>query len=275
MAGVLGYGKAGRANLGPLRGIRGGSFIVLRFMPMLPRLFGEILYVIAVEHLPEGRTEYPFAVQDGETKGIGIYKLVGIFVNAHFAADTLRYDEEGKNGPADYIEVLGKAAESYVHILKGLGEHVNRHTIMAVVFEEVDSGFGEGFIVPVVELHASFIYNHFAILYHIHANIGFSVQLIGALNGNVRPDGIRTLPIVAVQYPVGEAAREAAAKTYDDGFTLSLTGQIGRISSLSGAGNAKVYVELERVFRMTDTVQEAPENGYQENITHIINVNQG
>ena len=163
----LGYSGAETSEYGASAG-RGRDFIILRFMPILPGLLGKVLYIVAVEHLPEGRTEYPLRVQDGETEGVGINQLMGVIVNTDLAADTFRGDQKGDNGFADHVEVLGQTAQGHVHIVKGLGEHIDGNAVMAVILEEMDGGFGEGLIVPIVELHASFIYDHLAILYHVH-----------------------------------------------------------------------------------------------------------
>lgn len=52
---------------------------------------------------------------------------------------------------------MKQTTEGNVHILKGLGEHVYGDTIVTMVLKELDSGFGEGFVIPVVELHASLV----------------------------------------------------------------------------------------------------------------------
>ncbi len=41
--------------------------------PGKPFFFGELLYVVAVEHAPKRRAENPFCVKDGEAEGVSIH----------------------------------------------------------------------------------------------------------------------------------------------------------------------------------------------------------
>lgn len=107
--------------------IRGGWGVLV---PAEPGLLGKLVNIVAVEHLPEGRAENPLCVQDGQAERISIYQLMGVFINAHFAADLLCGDKEGQNGFTHHIEVLGKAAKGYVHIIEGLGEHINGNAVV-------------------------------------------------------------------------------------------------------------------------------------------------
>ena len=110
--------------------------------------------------------------------------------DADTAANTFRGDEERNERFSDHVEVLSKAAQGYVHVLKGLGKHVHGNAVVTVILEKLDCGLREGFIVAAVELYASFIYNHLTILYHVYAYILTGVQAEGSGNGDVGPDGI-------------------------------------------------------------------------------------
>ena len=112
---------------------------------------------VGVEQLPEGRTEDAFGVDDGETEVVGIHNLVGVFVDADFAANTANADKIGNEGFFDHEEVLGKTAQGYIHILMGLAEYIHGHAVVAVVFKPLDGVLREVFIVAGVEVYASFV----------------------------------------------------------------------------------------------------------------------
>ena len=82
---------------------------------------------------------------------------MGFIVDTDTAANTLRDYEERNERFSDHVEILSKAAQSYVHVLKRLGKHVHGHAVMTVVLEKLDCGLRESFIVTAVELHASFL----------------------------------------------------------------------------------------------------------------------
>ena len=102
--------------------------------------------VIGIEQLPERRAENTTGINDRQTKRISVNNLVGGFVNTDFAANTADNDEKRENRPTDYIEVLSQTAEGNVHIFMGLREYINRHAIMTVELEPVNSSFRERFI---------------------------------------------------------------------------------------------------------------------------------
>jgi len=72
---------------------------------------------------------------------------------------------------------------------------------------------------------------------------------------------------------MGETAREATAEPYHDGFLPGLPGEVSGIGGLAGTGNAKIYIQLERMPWVPGTVQEEPEKSNPENIFHIKNLN--
>lgn len=216
-----------------------------------PLFFGQVLHIIAIEHTPQRGAEYPFCIQDRETERVGIHKLVGHLIYSDLTANAPGDNKPGNEGAADNKEVLGQAAEGYVHILKGLGEHIDGNAIVTVIFKKLDSGFRERFIVSVIELYASLIYNEFAVLDEMYAQVLLSTDTESAGDGDIGPDGIGAFPVLAVQYPVSETTGKAAAEPQDLRFPLGLPGQIGSIGGLAGAGDTEIDVELEPMFWMT------------------------
>jgi len=274
---LIGQEKQAREQRGKEVGtiVRRVLIIIVRCIcrPLLPSLFRKFLEVIRVKQFPERRTEDPLCVKNWKTESISVTKLVGLFINTDTAADAFSDDEERKEGFSDHIKVLSEAAKSDVHILKGLGKHIYRDAIMTVILKELDSCLRESLIVAAVELDTSFVDDHLAVLYHMDADILPGIQTEGTGNGNVGPDRILSFPIAAVQNPVSEAAGESAAEADNDRFFPGLFGEIGGISSLAGAGDAKVYIQLEGVPWMASTAQEEPKKGYPENIFHIEDLN--
>lgn len=84
---------------------------------------------------------------------------------------------------------------------------------MAVVLKELDSGFGEGLVIPVVELHASLIYDELAVLDEVDTQVLLGVDTESTGDWDVGPDGIGAFPVLSVKNPVGEAVGKAAAET--------------------------------------------------------------
>ena len=211
-----------------------------RIVPGLPFLFREVFMVIRIEHLPKGRAEDMLGVQDGDTKGVGIYNLVGIIVNADFAADALDNDEPRENTFLDNIKVLSKATQGYIHIFMRLAENIHRNTIMTVKLKEVNSIGGEGFILTGIELHAGLINDEFPVLDEILAQIFPGIHLIGAGNGNIGINTDGAFPVFTIYNPVGKTAGKTAAEADHNALTLSLFSKISGKSSLAGAGHAKI-----------------------------------
>ena len=193
---------------------------------------------------------------------------MGLIINADTAADTFRDDEKGKHRLFDHIKVLSKAAEGYVHVLEGLRKHVHRYAVMTMILKKLNGGLREGFIIAAVKLHSGLVYNHFAVLYHMYADVLSSVETEGPDNGDVGPDGIGPFPVVAAENPVSKAAGEASAESDHNGFLTGLFREVGGIGGLAGAGDAKINIQLERMLWMADVVQEEPGQGYPENVFH-------
>ena len=216
-------------------------------VPIGPLFIGECVTVIGIEHLPERRTEYPFTIQDGETEIILVDDLMGYVINTDFALDTLDHDEHRQQRFTDNIEVLGKAAKGNVHIVKGLREHINRDTIVTMIFEPLDSRFRKGFIVPVVEFDTGLINDHLAVLYHENTNVSFSIEGEGAIDRNIGPDRIGTFPVLPAQNPPGIPAGETLTQLDHKTLFLGLAGKIGRKGSFTGAGDPEIDIQLQRV----------------------------
>ena len=154
-------------------------------IPGGPRFYGKVLMVIGIKHLPQGRAEDAAGAEDRRVKGIGINNLVCGIINSNFAANTADNDETGNQRFFDNIEVLGKAAQGHIHILMRLREHINRHTIMTVELEPIDSRFGKGFILAGVEFHASFVDDKFTVLNEIIADILTGIDFIATLDRDI------------------------------------------------------------------------------------------
>lgn len=211
-------GKKSGGNGGGSIGCRGGRSgccrgLYGRFIgaPRLPFLLGQGVTFVAIKHLPERRAPDTLSIQDGEAKAVTVDYLVGVFINPDLSGDTLNNHHVGYKRPLNYIEVLSKAANGHIHILKGLGKHIDRNLVMAVILEEFDSRLGESLVVSVVKLHASFIYNHLATRDIIDTDILPGIQLVSASNGDIRPNRDFPFPAFTVQNPGGKTARKTLA----------------------------------------------------------------
>ena len=215
-----------------------GSYII----PRLKLFNREVFMVISIEHLPEGRAKNALGIQNGNTEGISVHNLVGIVVNADFAADTLDNNKPGQDAFLDHKKVLGKAAKSYIHILMGLGKHIHGNAVMTVELEEINSVDREGFILTGIELHAGLINNEFCVFNKILAQILPGIHPISTGNGDIGIDTNGTLPVLAVYNPVCKTAGKTAAEADHNTLTLGLFGEVGGKGSLAGAGNTEVNI---------------------------------
>ncbi|PWL75892.1 MAG: hypothetical protein DBY24_10410 [Prevotellaceae bacterium] len=201
-----GNGRGNTGDTGESKRLHGGYIV-----PGLPVLFREVLMVIGIKHLPEGRAEDTLGIQDGNAEGVSVHNLVGIVINTHFTTDTLDHDEPGKDTLLDHIEILGKAAEGHVHIFMGLTEHIHGNAVMAVELEEVNSISREGLILTGIKLHASLVDNKLPVLYQILAQVLPCIHTISTGNGDIGINTNGAFPVLAAHNPICKAAGKTAA----------------------------------------------------------------
>ena len=120
------------------------------------------------------------------------------------AVDTAGHDTEGYQGAADHVEVLREAAQGYVHVLIGLGEHIHRYLVVAVVLIEVNGFRREGFVIAVVVLDTGLINDNLGVLDHVVANIRFCVQLKSSGNGDIAVNGDPAFQVLAFENGQGD-----------------------------------------------------------------------
>lgn len=224
-----------------------GGFGDFSFIPIVPVFLGEILMVIGIKHLPERGAEDTASMEDGEAERVGVNDLVGSFVNTDFTANTANDNKVRDKGFFDYIKILSETAEGYVHILMRLREHVYGHAIMAMEFKPVDSSFRERLVLTGIELNTGLIDNELTVFHHIDADIVSGINTVAAVNRDIGPYIHAALPVFTVQNPVGEAVGPAATGFNDDAFFLGLFGKIGSKGGFTGAGDAEIDIEHERV----------------------------
>ena len=220
--------------------------------------------VVGVEHLPEGRAEDTLSVEDRHTEGISITDLVGIVVYTDLPADQLDTDEPGNQGALDHIEMLGKTAKGNVHILIRLGKNIHRHTTMTVILEPLNGIHGKGFILTAVKVNTGLVNDQLAIINGVFTDIMFTIYLIGTFDRDIGENTNRALPMGTGQNPGRQAARETTTQADHNTFMLRPTGKIGGKGSFTGARNAKIHIELERMPRVIGTLKTAPKNKQKE-----------
>ena len=112
------------------------------------------------------RGENTLGIQQGQAHSIEVRDLLGLLIRAYLAADSSSHDAERDQGAPDHVEILRQVAERDVHVLIGLGEHVHRDLVIPVVLVKVDSLRRKGFVIAVVVLNPSLVYDDLGVLSH-------------------------------------------------------------------------------------------------------------
>ena len=144
---------------------------------------------------------------------------------------------------------------------------------MTVILEPLNGIHGKGLILAAVKINTGLVNDQLTVINGVFTDIMFTVHLIGTFDRDIGKDTNRALPMGAGQNPGRQAARETTTQADHNTFMLRPTGKIGGKGSFTGARNAKIHIELERMSGAIGMLKTTPKNEQKENhqISHTKN----
>lgn len=237
-------------------------------LPNFPFLFRKFLAGIAIEQLPERRTEDPFATHTERQEIVLVYNLMGIIINTNLATDPPENNTERNQGLFYNIVILSETPESDIHIIEALRENLNAALIMPVILVPVNSIRRKCFEITIVILNTGFVNDYFTINDHDFADIRLRIQRISAGNGNI---GIN-LPFALEKLGAKEPGRKTVGMMLcpgnDPGLFICLFCEVCGEGSFTRAGDAKIDIQdIRDLFRAKPTIEDIYCNNDQ--IDHV------
>ena len=229
--------------------------------------------IITIEKPPNRGHKNIDIIQEGEPKPVEISDLMRILINTDLTLDTTNDDKEWEDRLSHKIEIVCQTAKGNVHVIIGLGEHIDTRAVMTVEFEELDCFGGKVLELAIIVFDGRLIDDDLTILNLPAAKVGLGVQLVGTQDRDIGIDGQRCFR--ATKENLNKAVVwELLFQTITERFSGSEFCKVCGIGSFTGAGNTKEDTDDRGIIKLAarekDMTEENDEGKKHHEQKHII-----
>ena len=229
------------------------SVFILRFINSIPCrkvLDGELRSVIAIKQPPDGGHKDIGIIENREAKFIEISNLVSVIINADLTLNATDNNEKRKDGFFHEVKVMSQTAKSNIHVIIGLGKHINTCAIMTVQFKKLDSLWREVLEFPIIIFDGGFIDDDFTILNLEAAKVSFRIQSVGTQDRDIGENGQRCF-CIAKENLNETVIREFLFQTITERLSGSEFCKMCSVGSFTRAGDTEEDTDYRGIIEFT------------------------